>query len=159
MKTKCGRRKTDWSTRWLSGSLFSSLHWRLHRIHDVTQRLLKLSRESLLSLSSQFIRHSAGGELQGKAGVVRKESTSRQERPRTVLDNQALLVSILSLNFLSCCCSQIVLLWYGKTCQLSHRHCRDTCWHWHRHMLALSWNSTAFTVMFLSSRPELIMVA
>ena len=53
--------------------------------------MLKLSRESLLSLSSQFVLHAAG-ELQAKTGGGRRESTTRVERSKTLLDNQAVLV-------------------------------------------------------------------
>ena len=72
------------------------LFWyhRLRRIQDLNHRVLKLSRESLLSLSSQFVLHSAS-ELPGRSGGRRRESTSRVDRSKMLLDNQAVLVNWL----------------------------------------------------------------
>ena len=69
----------------------SLLCCRSRRIHDVNQRIVRLSRDSLLSLATQFVLHYSA-EVHPRR---RKTSLSKQERVRVNLDNQSMMVRLL----------------------------------------------------------------
>ena len=66
--------------------------FRQRRIQDLNQRIIRLSRESLLSIASRFMAHFTGGEPGGVARG-RRDSTAKQERQRLSMDPQSVLVS------------------------------------------------------------------
>ena len=66
--------------------------FRQRRIQDLNQRVIRLSRESLLSVASRYMAHFTSVE-QGGVARGRRDSTAKQERQRLSLDPQSVLVS------------------------------------------------------------------
>ena len=71
------------------------LHFRSRRIHDVHQRIIRLSRDSILSLATQFVMHYSG-ELQLERRRSSATANSKHEKIRVHLDQQSISVSSMT---------------------------------------------------------------
>ena len=66
-------------------------HFRSRRIHDVHQRIIRLSRDSLLSLATQFVMHYSS-ELHLERRRSSAMANTKQEKIRVHLDQQSISV-------------------------------------------------------------------
>ena len=73
-----------------------TVDFRSKKVHDIQQRIVRLSRDSLLSLATQFVMHYSsgrGGEVQTTERRRSSATTSlKQEKIRVPLDHQSVSV-------------------------------------------------------------------
>ena len=106
---------------------------RQRRIQDLNQRIIRLSRESLLSLASRFMAHVTSREPRSVARV-RRDSTSKQERQRLSMDPQSVLVRRQSYLHI-CVHSHTSHITHSHACHMWHTHTLTHTYHTHTHTL------------------------